>query len=338
MGIRLLQVQDLKTYFIQRHAVTRAVDGVTFHLDENETLGLVGESGCGKTLTSLSILKLVPKPGRIVGGKILFEGQDLVTASEQTMRGLRGRKLSMILQDPMTSLNPVFTIGDQVGEPIYTHLRMKATALRDRVVQMLREVRIPAPETRLSAFPHQMSGGMKQRVVGAVAISCRPRLLIADEPTTSLDVTIQAQYLELLKDIQSEYGMSLIFITHDFGIVAHMCDRVAVMYAGQIVESAPVMDIFYSPAHPYTASLLKAVPKLETRIDRLVSIPGQPPRLDRLVAGCRYNPRCSQADDQCRQEEPPLTVLAEQRSVKCWHRLTGSGVRFSPGPRQSIDL
>ncbi len=321
MATRLLDVQDLKTYFLQRSSVTKAVDGVTFHVDEHETLGLVGESGCGKTLTSLSILKLVPKPGRIVGGKILFEGQDLVTASDKKMRELRGRKLSMILQDPMTSLNPVFTIGDQVGEPIATHLKMKGTALKDRVVQMLQEVRIPAPETRLSAYPHQMSGGMKQRVVGAIAISCHPRLLIADEPTTSLDVTIQAQYLELLKDIQREFGMSLIFITHDFGIVAHICDRVAVMYAGQIVEDAPVMDIFYKPAHPYTGSLLKAVPKLETRVDRLVSIPGQPPRLNRPVSGCRYSPRCSQSDDRCKREEPPVAMLTEQHSVKCWHQL-----------------
>lgn len=321
MGKRLLEVQDLKTYFIRNKTVARAVDGVSFYVDENETLGLVGESGCGKTLSSLSILRLVPKPGRIVGGKILFEGRDLVALSEKEMQKLRGSKISMVLQDPMTSLNPVFTVGNQIGEAVATHFKLRGEAVRSRVIEMLKLVKIPAPETRVGAFPHQMSGGMKQRVVGAISISCCPRLLIADEPTTSLDVTIQAQYLELLKELQSELGMSLIFITHDFGIVANMCDRVAVMYAGQIVESAPVRDIFYRPAHHYTNSLLKAVPKLETRVDRLTAIPGQPPRLDRLPAGCRFSPRCPQADEQCKREEPPLTVIDANRSVKCWHRV-----------------
>ncbi len=319
MGTRLLEVQDLKTYFVRRNMVVKAVDGVSFHVGENETLGIVGESGSGKTVSCLSILRLVPKPGRIIGGRILFEGEDLLSLSEKRMQEVRGCKVSMILQDPMTSLNPVFTIGNQIGESITTHLRFKGAELAARVIEMLRRVRIPAPETRTRAFPHQMSGGMKQRVVGAISISCQPRLLIADEPTTSLDVTIQAQYLELLKDIQREFGVSLIFITHDFGIVANMCDRVAVMYAGQIVESAPVSDIFYRPAHHYTASLLKAVPKLETKIDRLTSIPGQPPRLDCLPAGCRFAPRCSRADDQCQQDEPPLLVADDDHSVKCWY-------------------
>lgn len=321
MGKRLLDVQDLRTYFIRDRSVTKAVDGVSFHVDENETLGIVGESGSGKTLSSLSILRLVPKPGRIVGGKILFEGQDLLTLSEKQMRQLRGRQMSMVLQDPMMSLNPVFNIGDQIGEAISTHLHLKGSVLRDRVIEMLRQVRIPAPETRLGAYPHQMSGGMKQRVVGAISISCHPRLLIADEPTTSLDVTIQAQYLELLKDIQREFGMSLIFITHDFGIVAHMCDRVSVMYAGQIVESAPVVDIFDRAAHPYTAALLHAVPKLDSKIERLVSIPGQPPRLGQLTEGCRFAPRCAYVSDQCREKEPPLTSLTPDHSVKCWLRV-----------------
>jgi oligopeptide/dipeptide ABC transporter ATP-binding protein len=295
------------------------VDGVSFHVGENETLGIVGESGSGKTVSCLSVLRLVPKPGRIIDGRILFEGEDLLSLSEKRMQEVRGCKVSMILQDPMTSLNPVFTIGNQIGESITTHLKFKGAELVARVIEMLKRVRIPAPETRTRAFPHQMSGGMKQRVVGAISISCQPRLLIADEPTTSLDVTIQAQYLELLKDIQRELGVSLIFITHDFGIVANMCDRVAVMYAGQIVESAPVSDIFYRPAHHYTASLLKAVPKLETKIDRLTSIPGQPPRLDRLPAGCRFAPRCSRADDQCLRDEPPLLVADDDHSVKCWY-------------------
>ncbi len=318
MGKPLLDVQDLKTYFIRDNSVVKAVDGVSFHVDENETLGIVGESGSGKTLSSLSVLRLVPKPGRIVGGKIFFEGQDLLTLSEKQMRQLRGRKMSMVLQDPMMSLNPVFNIGDQIGEAISTHLHLKGSELKERVVEMLQQVRIPAPETRLGAYPHQMSGGMKQRVVGAISISCHPRLLIADEPTTSLDVTIQAQYLELLKDIQREFGMSLIFITHDFGIVAHMCDRVSVMYAGQIVESAPVLEIFDHAAHPYTVALLNAVPKLETKIERLVSIPGQPPRLGQWTSGCRFAPRCAHTTEQCREEEPPLISLSADHSSKCW--------------------
>jgi oligopeptide/dipeptide ABC transporter ATP-binding protein len=320
MGTRLLEVQDLKTYFVRGKSVIKAVDGVSFYVDENETLGLVGESGSGKTISCLSILRLIPKPGRIVNGRILFEGQDLVTMSERKMRQIRGRKISMILQDPMTSLNPVFTVGNQIGESITTHLKLKGAALMAKVVETLEQVRIPAPKTRIGAFPHQMSGGMKQRVVGAIAISCQPRLLIADEPTTSLDVTIQAQYLELLRDIQREMGMPLIFITHDFGIVANMCDRVAVMYAGQIMESAPVQDIFDRPAHHYTAALLKAVPKLETRVDRLTSIPGQPPRLNHLPPGCRFAPRCSRADEKCERDKPPLLAIDDNRYVKCWHR------------------
>jgi oligopeptide/dipeptide ABC transporter ATP-binding protein len=319
MGTRLIEVQNLKTYFIRQNSVVKAVDGVSFYVDENETLGLVGESGSGKTVSCLSILRLVPRPGRIIGGRILLEGENLLAMSEKKMQEIRGCKISMILQDPMTSLNPVFTIGNQIGESIATHLKFRGAELTVRIIEILKLVRIPAPETRISAYPHQMSGGMKQRVVGAISISCQPRLLIADEPTTSLDVTIQAQYLELLKDIQRELGVSLIFITHDFGIVANMCDRVAVMYAGQIVESAPVRDIFYRPAHHYTASLLKAVPKLETKVDRLTSIPGQPPRLDRLPAGCRFAPRCSRADDKCVQDEPPLLAMDDNHSVKCWY-------------------
>lgn len=323
MGDKLLEVQDLKTYFVRKNLVVKAVDGVSFHVDENETLGLVGESGCGKTMSCLSILRLVPRPGRVVSGKILLEGEDLLGKSDKEMRRVRGEKISMILQDPMTSLNPVFTVGNQIGESLSTHLKLKGAALKDRVVEMLRQVNISSPETRVNAYPHQMSGGMKQRVVGAISISCRPRLLIADEPTTSLDVTIQAQYLELLRDLQRELGMSLIFITHDFGIVANMCDRVSVMYAGQIVESAPVREIFYRPAHHYTAALLRAVPKLETKVDSLVSIPGQPPRLDHVPEGCRFAPRCAEAQAKCAEEEPPLTALDDGHDVKCWYPLNG---------------
>jgi oligopeptide/dipeptide ABC transporter ATP-binding protein len=323
MGDRLLEVQDLKTYFPRKGSVVKAVDGVSFHVDDNETLGLVGESGCGKTMSCLSILRLVPRPGRIVSGKILLEGEDLLRKSDSEMRKVRGERISMILQDPMTSLNPVFTVGDQIAESLSTHLKLKGAALKERVIEMLRQVNISSPETRTTAYPHQMSGGMKQRVVGAISISCRPRLLIADEPTTSLDVTIQAQYLELLRNLQRELGMSLIFITHDFGIVANMCDRVSVMYAGQIVENAPVWDIFYKPAHHYTASLLRAVPKLETKVDSLVSIPGQPPRLDRVPDGCRFAPRCAQSQEKCTQDEPPLVKLENGHDVKCWYPLNG---------------
>ena len=321
MAGRLLEVQGLKTHFIRSGVALKAVDGVTFHVDENETLGLVGESGSGKSLSCLSILRLVPKPGRIVAGSIRFAGKDLLALSEKEMRRIRGGEISMILQDPMSSLNPVFTVGDQIKEIIAMHLNLKGRTLIDRVVDALKQVKIPAPEARVSAYPHQMSGGMKQRVVGAIAISGRPRLLVADEPTTSLDVTIQAQYLELLKEIQREMGMSLIFITHDFGIVADMCDRVAVMYAGQIVETAPVREIFERPAHPYTAALLQAVPKLKTRVDRLAAIPGQPPRLDSMPPGCRFAPRCPYAAERCTGEEPLREVIDDGHTVKCWYPL-----------------
>jgi oligopeptide/dipeptide ABC transporter ATP-binding protein len=320
MGTPILDVRDLRTYFITSRSVVKAVDGVSFHVDENETLGIVGESGCGKTVTCLSILRLVPQPaGRIISGKILFDGEDILAMSEKQVQRLRGRRISMILQDPVTSLNPVFTIGDQIGEAIATHAKVKRSNLVAKVIEALKLVRIPAPEARIRDYPHQMSGGMKQRVVGAVSISCQPTLLIADEPTTSLDVTVQAQYLQLLKDIQRELGMAIIFVTHDFGIVATMCDRVVVMYAGKIVESAPVTDIFYKPAHYYTASLLKAVPKLKTKVDRLVSIKGQPPKLGNLPDGCRFAPRCIRADDRCRRDEPSLLALDDNHDVSCWH-------------------
>jgi oligopeptide/dipeptide ABC transporter ATP-binding protein len=271
-------------------------------------------------MTSLSILRLVPKPtGRIIGGKILFDGQDLLTLSDDQMRSFRGSRISMILQEPMTSLNPVCRIGIQIAEAIAIHQKLSKKDLISKTIDMLRMVRIPSPENRVSNYPHELSGGMKQRVVGAISISCRPHLLIADEPTTSLDVTIQAQYLELLKDIQKEMGMALIFITHDFGIVASLCDRVAVMYAGQIIETASVKDIFYRPAHHYTAALIQAVPKLKIKVDQLVSIPGQPPKLDSLPPGCRFADRCRYADEQCRSKEPSMHDVAPNHSVRCWH-------------------
>jgi oligopeptide/dipeptide ABC transporter ATP-binding protein len=282
-------------------------------------MGLVGESGCGKTITSLSLLRLVPKPaGRIVGGSIIFDGEDLISKSEKEMRDYRGSRLSMVLQDPMTSLNPVFTIGNQVAEPLTIHQKLKGPPLLEKVKEMLGLVRIPAAEVRMRDYPHQMSGGMRQRVVGAIALSCKPHLLIADEPTTSLDVTIQSQYLKLLKEIQQESGVSMIFITHDLGIVARICDRVAVMYAGKIVEGAQVRELFNNPRHPYTIALMKSLPKLEERVDRLYAIGGQPPSLLELPSGCAFYPRCSQADDKCRQEYPPPVNITDGHFASCW--------------------
>ena len=319
MANTLLDVKDLKTYFFTRRGVVKAVDEVSFTLDVGETMGLVGESGCGKTITSLSLLQLVPKPaGRIVGGSIVFDGENLLTKSEKEMRDYRGSRLSMVLQDPMTSLNPVFTIGNQVAEPLTIHQKLKGQPLWEKVKEMLRLVRIPAAEVRMRDYPHQMSGGMRQRVVGAIALSCKPHLLIADEPTTSLDVTIQSQYLRLLKEIQQESGVSMIFITHDLGIVARVCDRVAVMYAGKIVESARVKELFNNPTHPYTVALLQSLPKLESRVDRLYAIGGQPPSLLELPPGCAFYPRCSQADEKCRQQYPPPVGIAEGHSASCW--------------------
>ena len=321
MTEKILDVCNLKTHFYTRRGVVKAVDGVSFSLNRGETLGLVGESGGGKTMTSLSILRLVPKPaGRIVGGEIIFDGEDLVAKSEKEMESYRGKRISMILQDPMTSLNPVFTIGDQVAEPIKQHQKLKGPALWERVKEMLKLVRIPAPEIRIHDYPHQMSGGMRQRVVGAVGLSCQPYLLIADEPTTSLDVTIQSQYLRLLKEIQQKSMLSMIFITHDLGIVARVCDRVAVMYAGKIVESAGVRDLFNRPQHPYTVALLKSLPKLEVRTNRLFAIGGQPPSLIDFAGGCAFAPRCEHTDDKCRQEYPPQTTIeGREHLVSCWH-------------------
>ncbi|MGH7311538.1 MAG: ABC transporter ATP-binding protein [Candidatus Rokuibacteriota bacterium] len=321
MSVPLLEVRDLRTWFFTRWGVVKAVDGVSFTVREGETLGIVGESGCGKSMTALSILRLVPRPaGRIVGGEVLLEGEDLLGKSEREMRRIRGSRVSMILQDPMSSLNPVFTIGDQVAEALRIHQRLDGPGLWATARDMLRRVRIPSPELRLRAYPHQLSGGMRQRVVGAIALSCRPRVLIADEPTTSLDVTIQAQYLRLLKELQQEMRLALVFITHDFGIVAKVCDRVAVMYAGRIVETAEVREIFNRPRHPYTQALLASVPPLESRVERLASIEGQPPPLHALPPGCPFVPRCSHARAVCRQEYPPAVEVGngDGHRAACW--------------------
>jgi oligopeptide/dipeptide ABC transporter ATP-binding protein len=297
----------------------RAVDGVSLVLREGETLGLVGESGCGKTMTALSILRLLPRPAsRIVGGQILLEGEDLLAKSERAMRRIRGRRISMILQDPQTSLNPVFTIGNQLVEAFRIHGGEGGQPLWRRAEEALRQVKVAAPAQRLRDFPHQLSGGMKQRVVGAIALSGEPRVLIADEPTTALDVTIQLQYLTLLKEIQARTRVAVLFITHDFGIVARMCDRVAVMYAGRIVESAPVWDLFAAPRHPYTQALMAAVPSMEAGIERLQSIEGQPPALHHLPPGCRFAPRCPYADERCHREYPPTFAVGPHQAAACW--------------------
>ena len=320
-GEVVLQVRDLRTYFVTRWGIVKAVDGVSFDIRRGETLGIVGESGSGKSVTTLSIMRLVPSPpGRIVGGQVLLEGEDVLQASDSQMEEIRGAKIAMVLQDPMTALNPVFNIENQVSEALKIHKGLRAQSLKDQVVEMLRKVRIPAPEQRMHDYPHQLSGGMRQRVVGAIGISCDPLVLIADEPTTSLDATIQAQYLRLLRDLQQDTGVALIFITHDFGIVAKMCDRVAVMYAGRIVEQGDVRQIFNNPSHPYTEALINSVPKMEEKMDRLYSIPGQPPALWDLPDGCAFAPRCPHAQDRCFEQYPPNFDVDEGQTAACWLR------------------
>jgi oligopeptide/dipeptide ABC transporter ATP-binding protein len=315
----LLHVADLKTHFFTFRGtrVIKAVDGVSFTLNDGETLGLVGESGCGKTTTCLSIVGLLPPAGRIVGGSIEFEGEDLTRLSPRALRRIRGRRIAMILQDPMASLNPLFTIYRQVAEPAFFHQRLRGRSLKERVRALLGAVRIPSPAARMREYPHQMSGGMRQRIVGAIALSGGPKLIIADEPTTNLDVTIQAQYLNLLKDLQRETGVALIFVTHDLGIVAKMCDKVAVMYAGKLVEYRTVRELFSDPKHPYTKALLGAVPKLGSK-EPLDTIPGQPPNLASLPAGCHFHPRCPLAMPRCALEAPGDFRLGDAGMARCW--------------------
>ena len=319
MAQPVLEVKQLQTYFFsaQGTRVVKAVDGVSFTLNEGETLGVVGESGSGKTVTSMSLLRLLPPAARIVGGSLTFEGEDLLAKSPGEMRKIRGKRIAMILQDPMASLNPLFTIGDQVGESLRVHEGVGRQSAMTRARELLKAVRISAPETRLREYPHQMSGGMRQRIVGAIAISCEPRLLIADEPTTSLDLTIQAQYLRLLRELQRAHGLAMIFITHNLGIVAKMCDQVAVMYAGRMVESGRVEQIFDAPRHPYTQALLASIPKLGDPSARLVAIEGQPPDLSALPGGCSFHPRCPKAMERCREGEVPEVVTDGHRS-RCW--------------------
>jgi oligopeptide/dipeptide ABC transporter ATP-binding protein len=312
----LLRVSDLQTHYTSFGGarVVKAVDGISFTLREGETIGLVGESGCGKTTTCLSIVGLLPPAARIVGGSIEFNGEELTTKRPREMRRIRGRQIAMILQDPMASLNPLFSIFWQVA---YHHQGIRGRPLRQRVQELLRAVRIASPAVRMREFPHQMSGGMRQRVVGAIAMAGEPKLIIADEPTTNLDVTIQAQYLDVLKDIQQRTGIALIFVTHNLGIVAKMCDKMAVMYAGKNVERGAVRDLFRAAKHPYTQALLGSMPKLGSK-EPLYAIPGQPPNLAQLPGGCAFHPRCAHALPQCAEHEPTERSVAADWTARCW--------------------
>jgi oligopeptide/dipeptide ABC transporter ATP-binding protein len=324
----LLELQDLSTHYVsaQGTRVVRAVEGVTLSIKPRETLGIVGESGSGKSTLALTILRLLPPAAHIASGRMLFEGEDLLQKSDAEMRRVRGKRIAMILQDPMASLNPLFTIGDQVAEPIRVHEGAGRRTAWRKALDLLKAVRIASPQTRLTQHPHEMSGGMRQRIVGAIGISCEPRLLIADEPTTSLDLTIQAQYLNLLRELQREHGLALIFITHNLGIVAKMCDQLAVMYAGRVVECGPVRQVFNAPAHPYTRALLASIPRMSDSRQRLTAIDGQPPDLSALPAGCAFAPRCPSAHDRCRAAEPPEIAAADGRTVRCWLAADGVGL------------
>jgi oligopeptide transport system ATP-binding protein len=316
----VLQVRDLKTYFKTDEGVVKAVDGVSFDLHKGETLGIVGESGSGKSVTNLSIMKLIPSPpGRIVGGQVFFEDGDLLTKSAAGLRRVRGNRISMIFQDPMTSLNPFLKVSTQLVETIQLHQGLERKPARMKAIEALSMVGIPAPEKRIDNYPHQFSGGMRQRVMIAMALSCNPRVLIADEPTTALDVTIQAQILEIIRELANELGTAVILITHDLGVVAGMCDNVCVMYAGRIVEKAPTKDLFADPKHPYSKGLIKSVPRLDRDHEqRLFSIEGQPPSVVDLPDCCPFYPRCEFVMDICRRKYPHPEVLEDGRTVACW--------------------
>jgi len=315
---KVLEVESLRTYFMSDSGVARVVDGVSFSVAEGRTLGLAGESGCGKSVTALSILRLVPPPGKIVGGSVRLRGRELLALSEREMRAVRGNEIAMVFQEPMTSLNPVFTIGAQIGEAIRLHQGLRGKALKDKVVEMLRLVEIPDAAARAKSYPHQLSGGMRQRAMIAMALSCNPSVLIADEPTTALDVTIQAQILDLLSGLQEQFGMAMILITHDLGIVAERADDVAIMYAGKIVERASVAEVFSRPLHPYTAALLASIPRMgEGRARRLEAIPGTVPDLSQLPSGCSFRDRCVKAGAECAEEEPALREIVPGHFAAC---------------------
>ncbi len=336
--VPLLRLEDLKTYFYTDTAVIRAVDGVSFEVNAGETLAVVGESGSGKSVTALSILKLVAEPpGRIVGGRILFKGRDLVPLTNEQMRAIRGKEISMIFQEPMTALNPVYTCGEQIIETLVLHEQIDRRSARARAIQMLDRVGIPAAEQRVDEYPHQMSGGMRQRVMIAMALACHPAVLIADEPTTALDVTIQAQILELLKELQSEMRMAVILITHDLGVVAETAHRVAVMYGGQVVEYADVRSAFRTPLHPYTAGLQASLPKLGEVIDRLRVIPGTVPNPARFPEGCRFHPRCPVMIEKC-WEHPPLEPIVEGHLARCWRSPEVAAGTLDPVPPPEAEV
>jgi len=317
----LLEVNNLRTHFPTRSGLVRAVDGISFYLDRGELLGLVGESGCGKSITALSVMRLIAPPGKIVGGEILFDGKDLLTLSDAEMRQMRGDDIAMIFQDPMTSLNPVFTVGEQIAEALRLHRKLSKNEARRAAIEAMREVAIPDPARRIHDYPHQLSGGMRQRVMIAMALACNPKLLIADEPTTALDVTIQAQILELLDELRKQRELAVLLITHDLGVVAEVADRVAVMYTGRIVEESPVDELFARPKHPYTEGLLRSVPKLTSehvaKKERLETIEGTVPRPTDLPPGCHFAPRCSHRMTRCTEEDIPLYKLENDVQVRC---------------------
>jgi peptide/nickel transport system ATP-binding protein len=320
-GKPILEVEDLRTYFYTRDGVVRSVDGVSFSVSEGETLAIVGESGCGKSVTSLSILRLIASPpGKIVSGSIRFHGKDLLDFSDAEMRDIRGDKISMIFQEPMTSLNPVLTIGRQIGEVLELHRHCTKQEARSRILELLKMVNIPEPESRIDEYPHQLSGGMRQRIMIAMALACDPEILIADEPTTALDVTIQAQILNLMRELRDRTRAAIILITHDLGVVAEMAQRVVVMYAGRKVEEAYVFDLFEKPMHPYTLGLLNSMPRLDDAASkRLVEIPGMVPSMRTEIVGCAFAPRCSSATERCSQESPVLQDHGNEHWVACWN-------------------
>jgi peptide/nickel transport system ATP-binding protein/oligopeptide transport system ATP-binding protein len=313
----ILDIRNLTTAFATRNGEVKPVDGVSLTVTRGKTLGIVGESGSGKSMLSLSIMGLIPPSGRIAGGEVMLEGTDLTKLSRNAMREVRGNRIAMIFQEPMTSLNPVHTVGFQIVEALRAHRKLSDRAAREEAIEALNKVRMPAPQQRFDEYPHQLSGGMRQRVMIAMALACRPALLIADEPTTALDVTIQAQILDLLQDLQAETGMAIILITHDLGVVAQIADDVAVMYAGRIVEHAPVADIFSDAQHPYTIGLMGSMPRLETDVDRLVAVGGMVPPLFRLPSGCRFNSRCPFTEASCHTQQPDLAEIGTAHTVAC---------------------
>lgn len=317
--MNILEVKNLSTHFFTDDGVVKAADGVSFSLKKGETIAIVGESGCGKSVTSLSIMRLINYPGKIVSGEIFFKENNLLSLPPEKLRKIRGNEISMIFQDPFTSLNPVFTIGDQLTEAVILHKNLTANEAKEKAIEALKKVNIASPEKRINSYPHELSGGMRQRVMIAMSIICGPEILLADEPTTALDVTIQAQILDLMRELKNEIGASVILITHNLGIVANFCEKVLVMYAGNIVEEASTRNIFNDPKHPYTKALLQCLPRLnDSEKQKLASIKGQPPGLINIPKGCRFAPRCSSVMDICKEKEPDMIELADKSKVRCW--------------------